>query len=234
VHSKPVSKAKPLEEERAPKKRREFDDIPPLMEERGVVAVPKGTPSLIKLKAIMPRDAPSLMEKLKKAVAPIDTPSLVPKWKEAVVPVDTGTRPLMHKKKKKASLPRHTDAFETLADLLEHVRSELAGHAMLTEARAGSFTLATRGDAVITVTDRQAVDGKVTVTVENLALLRATVLKEERMADSRVLVTLRGARDWVTGEHVGGTDAVQFKFLKYASVTAVLKVLVEAGWAGGS
>ena len=106
---------------------------------------------------------------------------------------------------------------------------EREGHATLTEARAGSFMLVTRGDAVITVTDRPAAGGKVTVAVEKLAPLRATVLKEERMADSRVLVTLRGAREWVTGEHVGGTDAVRFRLLKHASVPGVLKVLVMAG-----
>jgi hypothetical protein len=72
--------------------------------------------------------------------------------------------------------------------------------------------------------------GKVAVAVEKLAPLRATVLKEERMADSRVLVTLRGAPEWVTGEHVVGcTDAVRFRLLKHASVPGVLKVLVMAG-----
>jgi hypothetical protein len=115
------------------------------------------------------------------------------------------------------------------AELLKHVRKEREGHATLTEARAGSFTLATRGDAVITVTDRPAAGGKITVAVEKLAPLCATVLKEERMVDSRVLVTLRGAPEWVAGEHVvGGTDAVRFRLLKHASVQGVLKVLVMA------
>ncbi len=52
------------------------------------------------------------------------------------------------------------------------------------------------------------------------------------MADSRMLVTLRGAPEWVTGEHVGGTDTVRFRLLKPrdASVPGVLKVLVMAGW----
>jgi hypothetical protein len=117
---------------------------------------------------------------------------------------------LIEKKNRKACWP------EALAELPQHVQKEREGHATLTEARAGSFTLATRGDAVITVTDSPAAGGKVAVAVEKLALLRATVLKEERMADSLVLATLRWAPEWVTGEHVvGGTDAVWFRLLKH-------------------
>ncbi len=125
---------------------------------REPVAVAKGRASLIKPKAIMPKDALLLMESLTAAVAPMDTPYPVQRGKAAVVPPEAPF--LMEKKKRKAGGP------EALAELLEHVRKEREGHATLTEARAGSFTLATRGNAVITVTDRPAVGGKVAVAVE--------------------------------------------------------------------
>jgi hypothetical protein len=112
--------------------------------------VAKGSASLIKPKVIMPKDAPLLrvMESLRAAFAPMDTPYPV---QRAVVPPEAPS--LMGKKKRKAGGP------ETLAELPEHVRNEREGRITLTEARAGSFTLATRGDAVINVTDRTAVGG---------------------------------------------------------------------------
>ncbi len=113
VHSKPISKARPLEEERTPRNRRASDDTPPLMEGRPwrePVAVAKGSAFADKAKghhadghsvapshgepesggcakwthpisraegdsdaAVVPPEAPSLMEKKKrKARGPAD------------------------------------------------------------------------------------------------------------------------------------------------------------------